>query len=567
MASRPSIIEQRGEQMLPVLDALEIERVRRFGECRSFAKGAALLTIGQVGPGLMVILSGRVDVTHVDKTGQRISIVGHGPGEFVGELAQLAGRPALADVTAEELVQALVIAPDRLRALLIAEAELGERIMRALIIRRVGLLETGSGGPIIVGRADNGNVLRLQIFLRRNGQPQQLLDPDIDSEAKALIERFHVDPGQLPIVLCPSGQLLRNPTEDELARCIGLVGPIDPNRIYDVAVVGAGPAGLAAAVYAASEGLSAIVLDSRGFGGQAGASARIENYLGFPTGITGLALMARAYNQAQKFGAEMAIPDEVSALDVPNDDSSPFVLRLRDGERVSTRSVVVASGAKYRRLAVAKLDEFEMTSVHYWASPLEAKLCAKQEIALVGAGNSAGQAAVYLASQAAKVWMLVRRPSLDETMSRYLVERIESLPNVEVVTGAQVSGLEGRNGVMEAVRWRVDGARQDVQRPVRHLFLFIGAEPNTDWLAGSGIKLDAKRFVLTGADAGPLRHALETSRRGVFAIGDVRATSIKRVAAAVGEGAQVVAALHASLAGMAGEPVTVPNPLAPTRTP
>jgi thioredoxin reductase (NADPH) len=567
MASRPSIIDQRGEQMLPVLDALEIERVRRFGECRSFAKGAALLTIGQVGPGLMVILSGRVDVTHVDKTGQRLSIVGHGPGEFVGELAQLAGRPALADVTAEEPVQALVIAPDRLRALLIAEAELGERIMRALIIRRVGLLETGSGGPIIVGHADNGNVLRLQIFLRRNGQPQQLLDPDIDTEAKALIERFHVDPGQLPIVLCPSGQLLRNPTEDELARCIGLVGPIDPNRIYDVAVVGAGPAGLAAAVYAASEGLSAIVLDSRGFGGQAGASARIENYLGFPTGITGLALMARAYNQAQKFGAEMAIPDEVSALDVPNDDSSPFVLRLRDGERVSTRSVVVASGAKYRRLAVAKLDEFEMTSVHYWASPLEAKLCAKQEIALVGAGNSAGQAAVYLASQAAKVWMLVRRPSLAETMSRYLVERIESLPNVEVVTGAQVSGLEGRNGVMEAVRWRVDGAGQDVQRPVRHLFLFIGAEPNTDWLAGSGVKLDAKRFVLTGADAGPLRHALETSRRGVFAIGDVRATSIKRVAAAVGEGAQVVAALHASLAGMAGEPVMVPNPLAPTRTP
>jgi thioredoxin reductase (NADPH) len=263
MATRPSIIEQRGEQMLPVLDALEIERVRRFGECRSFAKGAALLTIGQVGAGLMVILSGRVDVTHVDKTGQRLSIVGHGPGEFVGELAQLAGRPALADVTAEEPVQALVIAPDRLRALLIAEAELGERIMRALIIRRVGLLETGSGGPTIVGRADNGNVLRLQIFLRRNGQPQQLLDPDIDPEAKALIDRFHVDPGQLPIVLCPSGQLLRNPTEDELARCIGLVGPIDPERIYDVAVVGAGPAGLAAAVYAASAVLAARLAPRR----------------------------------------------------------------------------------------------------------------------------------------------------------------------------------------------------------------------------------------------------------------------------------------------------------------
>ena len=567
MVSRPSIIEQRGEQMLPVLNALEIERVRRFGECRSFATGEALATIGLVSPGLMVILAGHVEVTHSDKSGQRITIVTHGPGQFLGELAQLAGRRALADATAQEPVQALIIPPDRLRALMIAEAELGERIMRALIIRRIGLLETGSGGPIIVGRADNGDVLRLQSFLRRNGQPQQLLNPDTDAEAEALIDRFHVDPGQLPIVLCPGGQLLRNPGEDELARCIGLVGPIDPNRVYDVAVVGAGPAGLAAAVYAASEGLSAIVLDSRGFGGQAGASARIENYLGFPTGITGLALMARAYNQAQKFGAEMAIPDEVSALDVPNNDSSPFVLQLRDGERVSTRSVVVASGAKYRRLAVAKLEEFEMTSVHYWASPLEAKLCAKQEIALVGAGNSAGQAAVYLASQAAKVWMLVRRRSLAETMSRYLVDRIESLPNVEVVTGAQVSALEGSNGVMEAVRWRIDGAGQDVQRPVRHLFLFIGAEPNTDWLAGSGVTLDAKRFVLTGADAGPLRHALETSRRGVFAIGDVRATSIKRVAAAVGEGAQVVAALHASLAGMAGEPAMVSSPLAPTRTP
>ena len=566
MASRPSVLDQRGAQMLPVLDALEIERVRRFGECRSFAEGAALLTIGQVGPGLMVILSGQVDVTHVDKTGQRVSIVGHGPGEFIGELAQLAGRPALADVTAQEPVQALVIAPDRLRALLIAEAELGERIMRALIIRRLGLLETGSGGPIVVGRADNGDVLRLQIFLRRNGQPQQLFDPDIDPEAKALIERFHVDPGQLPIVLCPSGQLLRNPTEDELARCIGLVGPIDPNRVYDVAVVGAGPAGLAAAVYAASEGLATIVLDSRVFGGQAGASARIENYLGFPTGISGLALMARAYNQAQKFGAEMAIPDEVTALTAPDGRASPhFVLQLRDGERVTTRAVVVASGARYRRLAVADLDKFEMSSVHYWATPFEAKLCAQQDVVLIGGGNSAGQAAVYLASQGAKVWMLVRRPSLSETMSRYLVDRITSLPNVEVVTGAQVSGVEGSNGILEVVRWRVGTTGEEVRRPIRHLFLFIGAEPNTDWLAGSGVALDAKRFVLTGADSGG-RHALETSRRGVFGIGDVRAASIKRVAAAVGEGAQVVAALHAYLAEASGDPATATTPAAPARS-
>ena len=566
MALRPSIIEQRGEQMLPVLDALEIERVRRFGECRSFATGEALATIGQVSPGLMVVLAGQVEVTHRDKSGQRVTIVTHGPGQFLGELAQLAGRPALADATALEPVQTLIIPPDRLRALMIAEAELGERIMRALIIRRLGLLETGSGGPIIVGRAENGDVLRLQIFLRRNGQPQQMLDPDIDPEAKALIDRFHVDPGQLPIVLCPSGQLLRNPTEDELARCIGLVGPIDANRVYDVAVVGAGPAGLAAAVYAASEGLATIVLDSRVFGGQAGASARIENYLGFPTGISGLALMARAYNQAQKFGAEMAIPDEVAALTAPDGRASPhFVLQLRDGERVTTRAVVVASGARYRRLAVADLDKFEMSSVHYWATPFEAKLCAQQDVVLVGAGNSAGQAAVYLASQGAKVWMLVRRPSLSETMSRYLVDRIASLPNVKVVTGAQVSGVEGSNGILEAVRWRIGATGEEVRRPIRHLFLFIGAEPNTDWLAGSGVALDAKRFVLTGVDSGG-RHALETSWRGVFAIGDVRATSIKRVAAAVGEGAQVVAALHSYLAETAGDPVTAPIPLAPARS-
>jgi thioredoxin reductase (NADPH) len=337
-------IERRRDQMFPDLDPSEIERVRRFGEVRAYAAGEALFMAGEAGHGLIVILDGSVEITQRDSSNHNVPIVTHGPGQFMGELAQLAGRPALVDAIAREPVQALIIAPDRLRALLISEAELGERIMRALILRRVGLLETGAGGPIIVGRAENGDVLRLLSFLRRNGHPRQLLNPETDAEAKALIERFHVDPGQLPIVLCPSGQLLRNPSEDELARCIGLVGPIDPNRLYDVAVVGAGPAGLATAVYAASEGLSVLVLDCRAFGGQAGASARIENYLGFPTGITGGALMARAYNQAQKFGAEMAIPDEVSGLDAPS-GAGRFVLQLYDGERVSARSIVIASGA------------------------------------------------------------------------------------------------------------------------------------------------------------------------------------------------------------------------------
>jgi thioredoxin reductase (NADPH) len=576
-----SVIETRRHQMFPTLERAEIERVRRFGELRRYGTGEALAKVGQVGAGLSIILAGRVEITQHDESGARKLIVTHGPGEFMGELAQLAGRPVLVDAYAIEPVEALVIRPDRLRALLVAEAELGERIMRALILRRVGLLETGAGGPVVVGRADDGDVLRLEGFLRRNGHPHQRLDPEIDAEAKALIERFHVDPGQLPIVLCPGGQLLRNPGEVELARCIGLVGPIDPNRLYDVVVVGAGPAGLAAAVYAGSEGLSVLALDCRAFGGQAGASSRIENYLGFPTGITGLALMARAYNQAQKFGVEMAIPDEVLSLDpAGGPDGAPFVLRLSNNERVIARAVVVASGARYRRPPVENLEGYEASSVHYWASPLEGKLCAGQEVALVGAGNSAGQAVVYLASQVAKVWLLVRGRSLEASMSRYLVDRINGLPNVEVLLQTEVAGLEGHDGVLEAVRWRRVGSGTEVRRPLRHLFLFIGAEPNTHWLAGSGVALDAKGFILTGADltgielsgielsgassikspAPGARLPLETSRRGVFAIGDVRSDSIKRVAAAVGEGAQVVAALHTFLAAAAGSETATARP-------
>jgi thioredoxin reductase (NADPH) len=547
-SATPSIMDTRSEQMFPTLQPFEIERVRRFGEVRSFGVDEPLAKVGDVGRGFAIILAGQVEVTRYDSSGHRIRIVTHGAGAFLGELAQLAGRPALVDACARELVQALMIPPDQLRALLVAEAELGERIMRALILRRIGLLETGAGGPVIVGRAENGDVLRLQGFLRRNGHPHQRLDPETDPEAKALVERFHVDPGQLPIVLCPGGQLLRNPGETELARCIGLVGPIDPNRVYDVAIIGAGPAGLAAAVYAGSEGLHALVLDCRAFGGQAGASARIENYLGFPTGITGMALMARAYNQAQKFGVEMAIPDEVISLDpasYPYDGH--FILNFPNGERASARSVVIASGARYRRPIVRSLEAFEGTSVHYWASPFEAKLCAGQEVALVGAGNSAGQAVVYLASQVAKVWLLVRGPSLAAKMSRYLVDRISGLRNVEVLTQTSITGLEGSGGMLDAIRWRGQSG-EEMRRPVRHLFLFVGADPNTDWLSGSGVVLDPKGFVLTGKEADGTSRPLETSVPGVFAIGDVRSGSVKRVAAAVGEGAQVVATLHAFLA-------------------
>jgi thioredoxin reductase (NADPH) len=544
----PSLFDQRRDQMVPKLDSLQIERIRRFGEVRSFADGEPIMTAGEVAAGLVVVLAGKIAVTEQIKLGESQPVVTHERGAFLGELAQLAGRPALVGASADGPVEALIIPPERLRALLIAEAELGEIIMRALILRRMRLLhEGGGGGPIIVGRADNGDVLRLEEFLRRNAHPHQFLNSETDAPAQALIERFHIDPGELPIVVCPRGTFMRNPSVNELARCLGLIRPIAPDRIYDVVVVGAGPAGLATAVYAASEGLSSLVLDCRAFGGQAGASARIENYLGFPTGITGMALMARAYNQAQKFGAEMAIPDEAKSIAAEEDADGLFSLDLQTGEQVRARTVVVATGARYRRLNVANLESFESSSVHYWASPVEAKLCSTQEVALVGAGNSAGQAIVYLAGQGVRVSVLARR-DLGETMSRYLVDRVHGLSNVEVMTGVAVSGLEGSDGMLEAVTWRSGVSGQEVRRPIRHLFLFIGADPNTDWLSGSGIALDAKGFVRTGEDAGAGRHPLETTRRGIFAIGDVRAQSVKRVASAVGEGAQVVAAIHAYLA-------------------
>ena len=539
----PSIIGTRREQAFPMLGGAEIERLRPFGVVRRFAAGEPLIRAGEADHGLSVILCGEVEILAPSDQGPELIVV-HGPGSFMGELAQLTGRPSLVDAVAKGAVETIAISPERLRAVLVAEAELGERIMRALILRRVGLLETGAGGPIIVGRQDNPDVLRLEGFLRRNGHPLQRLDVCNDPEAQALVARFELTKADLPIVLCPSGVLMRNPGEAELARCLGLVLPIDPEKIYDVAIVGAGPAGLAAAVYAASEGLSVLVLDCRSFGGQAGASARIENYLGFPTGISGMALMARAHNQARKFGAEIAIPDEAASLSRHPDGG--YAIALANAEQARARAVVLAAGARYRKLGLKNLPEFEGASVHYWASPLEARLCAGQHVALVGGGNSAGQAAVYLASQVAKVSVLVRAPDLEASMSRYLIDRIAGQPNVELVPHSEIVDLQGEAGVLQTIAWRDVKSRLETRAPIRHLFLFIGAEPNTDWLAGSGVALDPKGFIATGSAAGG-RHELETSLPGVFAIGDVRAGSVKRVAAAVGEGAQAVAAVQAYL--------------------
>jgi len=532
----------RAAQMFPRLGEEEIARLSRFGEPRSFRSGELVASPGKVSPGLLLILSGKLEVIRTD-SGEGTHIVTHERGNFSGELANLSGRPSLTEARALSDIEALVIPPAKLRALLIAEADLGERIMRALILRRVGLIEAGAG-PIVVGDEHHPDVLRLTNFLRRNGHPYEALDPATDSCARTLVDRFHVEPEQLPIVLCPGGQLLHNPSEDQLARCVGLVGSLDSERLYDVIVIGAGPAGLATSVYASSEGLSVLAIDCRSFGGQAGASARIENYLGFPTGISGMALMGRAFSQAQKFGVEMAIPDEATRLKCGNE---PCRVELATGERVQARAIVIATGARYRRLDVERLEEFEGSAIHYWASPLEADLCANEDVVLVGGGNSAGQATVFLAGKARHVTVVARRP-LSETMSQYLIERIESLPNVGVVFGCEVSKLDSEAGMLDGVTIRDRSTGKTRELKARFLFSFIGAEPNTDWLQPSGIRLDERGFVLTGEEAGSERLPLETSRRGVFAVGDVRSTSVKRVAASVGDGAQVVAAIHKYLA-------------------
>lgn len=539
-----STFSSRHDQMFPVFEAADIAKLRRFGEFRAYRAGEALAALGKTTGGMFVLLGGEAEVTSRDAASHRVPIVTHGPGSVAGELNALSGRPSLVDIVARSAVDAIVIPTDRLHDLMVEEAELGERIMRLFILRRVSLLEAGAGGLVIVGEPGQRDVLRLQGFLSRNGHPYQTLDPTIEAGARTLIEKFKVSARELPIVLCPDGQLLRNPTDSALARCIGMVHTIDPDRLFDVAIVGAGPAGLATAVYAGSEGLSTIVLDSRAFGGQAGASARIENYFGFPTGISGMALTARAFNQAQKFGVEMAIPDEVLDLRCAGDR---FHITLVNDERISARAIVVATGARYRRLDVSNMAAFEGSSIHYWASPLEAKLCGGQEVVLVGAGNSAGQGAIYLAGKVAKVWMLVRGHSLEASMSSYLAERIAAQPNIEVLTETEIVGLDGAGGDLETVRWRHRPSGREKAARVRHVFLFIGAEPNTAWLSRCDVALDAKGFVCTDQSFDGGRLPLETSRRGVFAVGDVRAGSVKRVAAAVGEGAQVVSTLHTYL--------------------
>jgi thioredoxin reductase (NADPH) len=550
-----SPMHPRHEQTFPVFNAREIERLCHFGTVRRYGSGEKLFETGKLAPGMFIMLSGLVAITQRDGLGHVTPVVEQGAGQFLAELGQLSGRPALVDGTAEGDVEVLVIPTERISTLLVAEAEIGERIMRAMILRRVALIEDAHGGPILIGPATSHDTARLQSFLTRAGHPHHVLDPASDREAAELIARYSPAPGDLPLVVTPSGAVLRNPLETELARVLGLFGTPAAEKLFDVAVVGAGPAGLATAVYAASEGLSVVVLDARAFGGQAGASARIENYLGFPTGISGQALAGRAFAQAQKFGVEIMIPVEVKMLDCNRKDGS-FGLDLEGGDRVRSRSVVVASGARYRRPNIENLTMFEGRGVSYWASPIEARLAQGQEVIIVGGGNSAGQAAVFLAGYASKVRIMVRSDGLAASMSRYLIDRIAATRNIELMTQTEIVALDGTaDAGVRQVRWRDRKSGAETTADIHHVFLFAGADPATSWLEGCGVQVDRSGFVITGVASDKSRNSpvslLESTVPGVFAVGDVRSGSVKRVGGAIGEGAQVVAALHRYLADAA----------------
>jgi thioredoxin reductase (NADPH) len=552
-----SLADTRFDQLFPLLDAGQFETAKRFasGPAQNFAPGALVYDVGVRNAPSWLVLEGSLEIMRRDGLHRQSSVVSLGPAQFSGEVSQLSGRGTLASASAgPEGCTALPFDAAHIRALVIGSAEVGEIVMRAFILRRVGLLQEGGVGSLLIDRPGTPSLTRLEGFLSRNAYPYAVLDAFADEEGRAVVERFGVRENELPLMICPDGSFLKNPTDAEAAMCLGITPELDPQTVYDVAVVGAGPAGLAAAVYGASEGLSVIVLDQRSYGGQAGASARIENYLGFPTGISGQALAGRAFTQAQKFGAVVAIPLEVTRLTCDVDADKLHQLEIAGGEAVKARTIVVASGARYRRPDISNLSAFDGAGVSYWASSIEAKLCEGEEVALIGGGNSAGQAVVFLAPMVKRLHLIARR-GLEATMSRYLIDRIKALPNVELHVGAEVVALAGdRAGGLTAASFRdnISGKTRSFQ--MRHLFLFIGADPNAEWLENC-VAVDDKGFVITGQGfanngaAGRAPHALETNVPGVFAIGDVRAASTKRVGAAIGEGAAVVAQIHQVLAG------------------
>jgi thioredoxin reductase (NADPH) len=542
----------RGEAF-PVLTAEQINRIRPLSKVRNVKAGEILFEPGDSDVPFFVLLSGSMEIVQPDRHAER-PIVNHDAGEFTGEMTTLSGRLSLVRGRVTEAGEFLQMSNKDLRALVARDAELSEIFMRAFILRRVTLINRGLGNVILLGSRHSAQTLRLREFLTRNGHPHTYVDLDVDTGYQDLLDQFHVTADEVPVVICNNRTVLRKPSIQELARCLGLNAHITASEVRDLVIVGAGPSGLAAAVYAASEGLDVLVIEAESPGGQAGSSSKIENYLGFPMGISGQELAGRASAQAQKFGAKMLIAAGVTKL---NCERRPYELSVDCGQTIRARTVVIASGAQYNKPRIDNLKKFEGQGVYYGATFIEAQLCGNEEAIVVGGGNSAGQAAVYLSQTSRKVHMLVRSGQLSDTMSRYLIQRIEENPAIEIHYRTEIVALEG-DSQLERVTWQDKHTGETSTHDIRHVFIMAGGSPRTEWLQGC-VKMDNKGFILTGRDLDPVMHdlkwplprapqMLETSLPGVFAVGDVRAGNVKRVAAAVGEGSIAIYLVHRALA-------------------
>ena len=552
----PSALDE-STQMFPSLTSAQTERIRAVSKVRKIERGDVLFQPGDTAVPFFVLLSGTLEILQPDIRGEKI-ITTHYAGEFTGELSMISGQRCLVLGRVGEAGEVLELSTDGLRALIGRDAELSEIIMRAFILRRLTLITKQLGQVILMGSGHSAATLSLREFMSRNGYPYTYVDLDRDTMSQELLDRFSVTLEEIPVVICnSSGNVLRNPSIRELADCLGLNVGVDGSQIRDLIIVGAGPSGLAAAVYAASEGLDALLIETAAPGGQAGSSSKIENYLGFPTGVSGLELATRAITQAQKFGAKMMVARSVVKLHC---EQRPYRVELDDGSSLAARAIVIATGAQYKKPALENLKKFEGLGVYYGATYIEAQLCGNEEVIVVGGGNSAGQAAVYLSQTARKVYMLVRSGGLAETMSRYLIQRISDNPAIELHVNTEIVGLFG-DTQLDRVDCRDKATGEISSHNIRHVFIMAGASPRTEWLRGC-VAMDDKGFILTGRDlelnggkngasVWPIARApqmLETSLPAVFAVGDVRAGNVKRVASAVGEGAISVSLVHRALA-------------------